>query len=62
MAFFPANDEELSLWKKVNKYIYWDFLNRLVPRSLYALEGDQTPIKFDNFFEYEANFFSDKLK
>jgi len=55
-------DEKLNLWKKVNKYIYWDFLNRLVFRSLYSLEGDNTPIKYDNFFEYEANFFSDRLK
>ncbi|MBK8346508.1 MAG: hypothetical protein IPL08_02400 [Saprospiraceae bacterium] len=56
------NNEKLSFLKKVNKYIYWDILNRLVTRSLYAVEGDITPQKYDNFFEYEANFFSDRLK
>ncbi len=56
------NNEKLNFWKKVNKYIYWDLLNRLVTRSLYSVEGDITPNKYDNFFEYEANFFSDRLK
>ncbi len=56
------NNEKLNFWKKVNKHIYWDLLNRLVTRSLYSVEGDITPNKYDNFFEYEANFFSDRLK
>ncbi|MBK8624905.1 MAG: hypothetical protein IPN86_04910 [Saprospiraceae bacterium] len=51
------NNEKLNFWKKVNKHIYWDLLNRLVTRSLYSVEGDITPNKYDNFFEYEANFF-----
>lgn len=54
--------EKLSLWRKVNKYIYWDLLNRLVTRSLYAVEGDINPNYYDNFFEYEANYFSDKFE
>lgn len=58
------NDEKLSFLKKVNKYIYWDLLNRLVTRSLYSVEGDSgiNPNYYDNFFEYEANFFSDRLE
>lgn len=58
------NDKKLSFLKKVNKYIYWDLLNRLVTRSLYSIEGDSgnNPNYFDNFFEYEANFFSDRLE
>lgn len=58
------DDEKLSFLKKVNKYIYWDLLNRLVTRSLYSIEGDvgSNPNHFDNFFEYEANFFSDRFE
>ncbi len=54
--------EKTSFLKKMNKYIYWDFLNRVVIRSLYSFEGDLTINKYDNFFEYEANYFSDQIK
>jgi hypothetical protein len=56
------NVKKLSVLNKVNRYIYWDLLNRLVTRSLYAVEGDINPNYYDNFFEYEANYFSDRLE
>ena len=52
---------ELSKWGKINRYIYWDFLNRLVITSLYLLEGERNSNYYDNFFEFEANYFSDRF-
>jgi len=54
--------KKLNIWQKANKYIYWDLFNRIVTRALYAAEGDSNVNYYDNFFEYEANFYSDRIK
>lgn len=56
----PLNNwaRKSTAFKKLNSLFYWDF-QAPVLRGLYLLEEININNKFDNFFEYEAEFFSD---
>jgi hypothetical protein len=46
--------------RKLNKWIYFD-THALILRGMYVLENQNNKCYFDNFFEQEANFYSQRF-
>lgn len=61
-SFFkkPLNNwsNNSTTFNKINDWIHWDFQAPIL-RGLYLIEEINISNKFDNFFEFEAEFFSD---
>ncbi|WP_019039201.1 hypothetical protein [Psychroflexus tropicus] len=59
--YFNNYTDKLSMANNfIKSYIYWDF-NSIVIGGLYQLENINRSNYYDNFYEYEAAFFSDTL-
>lgn len=48
-------------YNKINKWVYWDTQAPIL-RGLYLIEEINANTKFDNFFEYEAQYFANKSR